>query len=112
VGEPFEQEINLLHARVCSGLGDPTRVVILYALADGPKCVNELVEALGVSQPNVSRHLKILRERSLVISERNGQAVFYSLADKRLIEALDLLRDVLKGILAQEANLLKKIRAA
>jgi ArsR family transcriptional regulator len=93
-------------------LSDPTRVVILYALAGGPKCVNELAAALSISQPNISRHLKVLRERSLVTTERNGQAVIYSLADERLIKALDLLRDVLKEILDREAKLLKQLKAA
>ena len=62
----LEQEIDLLHAHICEGLGDPKRVLILYLLADGPCNVSELTEALGVSQPTVSHHLKVLRDRGLV----------------------------------------------
>jgi DNA-binding transcriptional ArsR family regulator len=107
--ERLEQEINLLHARVCSGLADPTRVMILYALAEEPRYVGELTEELGLPQPTVSRHLKILRDRSLVKSERSGASVFYSLTDKRVIEALDLLRAVLHGILTQQAELIEAL---
>lgn len=104
--ERLEQEINLLHARVCSALADPTRILLLYALAEGPKYVGELAEELDLPQPTVSRHLKILRERPLVTAERNGSSVYYSLSDSRIIEALDLLRAVLHGILAQQVELI------
>ena len=104
--ERLEQEIDLLHERVCSALADPTRILILYALADGPKYVGELAEELRLPQPTVSRHLKILRDRPLVKSERDGASVYYSLTDHRVIEALDLLRSVLHGILARQAELI------
>jgi DNA-binding transcriptional ArsR family regulator len=107
--EKLEREINLLHARVCSGLADPTRILILYSLANGPKYVGELADELGIPQPTISRHLKVLRERSLVTSERSGAAVYYTLTDQRLIEALDLLRNVLHGILAQQAGLIEAL---
>jgi len=101
----LEQEITLLHNRVCYGVADPKRVLILYALAGGPLCVNELAERLGLPQPAVSRHLRILRERGLVLTERKGPAIYYALADRRLIQAMDLLRAVLATQLAAEADL-------
>lgn len=103
--ESLEQEVNLLHAHVCQALADPKRILILYALANEPKYVSELADSLGIPQPTVSRHLKVLRERSLVTTERDGAAVYYSLTDKRVIEALDLLRAVLADALAQRAQL-------
>jgi DNA-binding transcriptional ArsR family regulator len=103
--ERLEQEVNLLHAHICQGLADSKRILILYALADKPKYVSELAEILDIPQPTVSRHLKVLRERSLVISERDGAAVYYSLTDERVIKALDLLRSVLADILSQQAQL-------
>jgi ArsR family transcriptional regulator len=103
--ERLEQEINLLHAHVCQALADPKRILILYALADQPRYVSELADVLNVPQSTVSRHLKILRERSLVATERDGAAVYYSLTDKRVIKALDLLRDILGNVLTQQAQL-------
>jgi len=107
--ERLEQEVNLLHAHVCQALADPKRILILYALADGPQYVSELAESLDIPQPTVSRHLKVLRERSLVTTERDGAAVYYSLTDKRVVEALDLLRAVLGDILTQQAQLVQAL---
>ena len=101
----FEQEINNLHAEICAGLADPKRILILYALSQGTYTVKELVDLLGWSQPVVSRHLKVLRERSMVIAARQGASVEYRLADERLIQALDLLRAVLRNNLAHRALL-------
>ncbi|MGD2253894.1 MAG: metalloregulator ArsR/SmtB family transcription factor [Anaerolineales bacterium] len=101
----FEQEIHRLHSRLCAGLADPKRVLLLYALSESSRSVTELAEALQLPQPSASRHLKILRERGLVIAERQGQSVFYKLFDRRILQALDLMRDVLADILATQASL-------
>jgi DNA-binding transcriptional ArsR family regulator len=101
----LEQEVNQLHAEICAGLADPKRILILYALHEKPLSVNELVELLELSQPMVSRHLKILRERGMVSTNRMGATVEYSLSDERLIQALDLLRTVLASKLKNQAAL-------
>ena len=101
----LEQEVNQLHAEICAGLADPKRILILYALHEKPCNVNELVELLDLSQPMVSRHLKVLRERGMVTTNRFGATVEYSLADERLIQALDLLRAVLASKLMNQAAL-------
>ena len=98
-------EINQLHANICGALADPSRILILYLLSEGPLNVNALVEKLDLPQPTVSRHLKVLRERGLVTAERDGQSVFYNLADVRVIHALDLLRTVLGERLSKQATL-------
>jgi len=103
----LEQDVNLIHAHICQALADPKRILILYALSEGPKYVSELADHLDIPQPTVSRHLKILRERSLVTSERDGATVYYSLTDQRVIEALDLLRAVLTDMLSQQAKLMQ-----
>jgi DNA-binding transcriptional ArsR family regulator len=103
--EGLEREVSLLHANICQALSDPKRILILYALRDRPMHVNEIAEALHVPQPTASRHLKILRERHLVATEREGASVLYSLADERAIAALDILRAVLLGTLAQQGEL-------
>ena len=67
--------------------------------------MSELGEAIETPQSSVSRHLKVLRERRLVNAEREGATVRYSLADERVIDALETLRAVLMGVLAQQAEL-------
>jgi ArsR family transcriptional regulator, zinc-responsive transcriptional repressor len=62
-------------------LGNPLRLAIVTELGRGPRCVHDLVEALGASQPLVSQHLRVLRAANLVATERRGREVAYALAD-------------------------------
>jgi DNA-binding transcriptional ArsR family regulator len=105
VDQTLIEEVNLLHAQMCQALADPTRILILYFLTDGPRYVTELAEMLDVSQPTVSRHLKVLRDRGLVTATREGNTVHYALRDDRVIQALDLLRAVMTDRLAERAKL-------
>ena len=101
----LETEILQLHAEICAGLADPNRIMILYTLSQGPRNVTEIYSELDMAQPLVSRHLKVLRERGMVTTERRGTVVVYSLADERLIQALDLLRAVMHDNLTKRAEL-------
>ena len=103
--QPLDAEVQLLHAQICQALADPTRILLLYQLADGPKNVGELASALDLSQPTVSRHLKILRDRGMAATERSGTTITYSLTDARVIQALDLMRAVLADNLMQQSAL-------
>lgn len=102
------QEINQLHARICSAISEPNRILLIYAVAEEPRSVNSLSEVVGISQSAASRHLKVLRERGLIMAQRDGAQVIYSLADSRFIQALDLLRDVMLDQLSQQADLIKQ----
>lgn len=81
-------------ADLCFALADPKRIGIIHALEKHPYNVNELTLELGIPQPMTSRHLRILRERGLVHSTRHGVSVTYALSDPRLIEALELLKEI------------------
>jgi len=107
--ESIKLEAGLLHENVCQALADPKRIVILYALADHPHNVTEIAEVLEVPQPTASRHLRILRERSLVTGSREGTQVVYSLRDSRIIEALDLMRDMVMRVLRERGRLAETI---
>ncbi len=103
----LKQEIIQLEADFCAALSEPTRILILYALNEKPLHVTELTNELGVSQPTVSRHLKVLRDRGLVFTERRGTVITYHLADQRIIQAMDLLRAAMRERLTQQANLME-----
>ncbi len=109
IDTPLTQEITALHAGICSALADPSRILILYALHEKPRNVGELAEALGITQPTASRHLNVLRERGMVIAHREGQSVLYSIADERVLQALDLLRSVLATKLKNQAALAENV---
>ena len=101
----LREELNRLHAQVCSALADPNRILILYILSEKPQSVTELMQKMELSQPSVSRHLKMLREQNMVTSHREGQSIIYSLRDPRVIEALDLLRKMMADSLESQAAL-------
>ena len=109
---PPSTEINNLHAHICSAVSDPTRILLLYALADGPCNVTQLTEALGQPQSTVSRHLAILRGAGLVWAERSGRQVVYALSDDRVIQALELMRSILADRVIKHADLLSETDAA
>lgn len=104
---PSLDELTLLHATVCQALGDPKRLQILYALAEQPRNVSSLAQALDTPQPTVSRHLQVLRDRQLVAAERAGVSVVYRLAEPRLIGVLDTMRSILRDTLARQAGALR-----
>lgn len=112
VSKTLVQEITQLEADFCSALSDPTRLLILCTLADGPRNVTDLSNELNVIQPTTSRHLKVLRERGLVYTVRNGSSITYHLGDQRLIQALDLLRAVMRDRMAYRASLVDGTKAA
>ena len=106
------EEITQLHAEICSALADSRRIMLLYALSDKPRNVSELAEYIGISQPAASRHLKILRDRGLVIAERQGPSMEYYLSDERLIEALNMIRDILSDRLTYQARLIEDSKSS
>lgn len=108
ISQTLAQEVSQMEADLCSAFVDPTRILILYALDERPRNVTELTLELQITQPAASRHLKVLRDRGLVVAERQGTTVTYHLSDQRLIEALDLLRSVLRDRIAHRASLMEK----
>lgn len=103
---PQLDELNLLHAHICTALGDPKRIQMMYVLHEKPRHVTALAEELDLPQPTVSRHLQVLRQRSLVLTEREGTAVIYRLADPRIITILDTMRQLLRDALERQASVL------
>jgi len=101
----LKSEIYELHARLCKALADPKRLLIINALRDGSKSVGELTGELDLSQSNVSQHLAVLRERGVVVAERDGNNVYYSLSDPRVLDALDLLRQVMASQLDRRTQM-------
>lgn len=91
---PMDQDRAADLALRFKALADPARLRLLSMIAaheSGEACVCDLTEPLGLSQPTVSHHLKVLREGGLVTGERRGTWVHYRLVPG----ALDSLRDVL-----------------
>ena len=79
------------------GIGNASRYNIVQALFKGPKTVGELVKIVKMSQPAVSQHLKILKESGIVVDERQGQEIVYSLNSEHVLTLLkNLVTEVSK----------------
>ena len=72
---------------------DPTRLKVIEVLLGGARCVGDLTELLGMSQPAVSHHLRLLRQLRLVKTSRLGKKVVYSLADEHIRQLFDTCRE-------------------
>jgi len=90
-------------ADLVKSMADETRLTILSMLQDGEMCVCELMEALPVSQPAVSHHLRILRQAGLITDRRQGKWIFYSLSP----EAIESTAQLLDRMLFQPARQLQ-----
>ena len=109
VNQLLKEEVIQLEADFCAALSDPTRIFILYALNERSLNVTELTNELSLPQPTVSRHLKVLRERGLVLTQRRGTVITYRLADDRVVQAMDLLRSAMRARLTQRASLVNEL---
>jgi DNA-binding transcriptional ArsR family regulator len=104
-------EILILQAEVLKTLAHPRRLEILHRLAEGPVEVGRLADELGLSQPNVSQHLAVLRGAGVVDAERTGREVRYRLSDPDVMRACGLMRGVLERRLSRLAQLSQRAAA-
>lgn len=95
---PIAEQLAELIAQRFRVLGDPTRIRLLDALRDGPATVGELVEQLGCSQQNVSKHLAVLHGAGVVTRTKRGTFVDYAIADEGVFT---LCEDVCGGLRQQ-----------
>ena len=86
-----------LHADIFKILANPKRLEIIHLIRDRELTVSELEEMLDMRQANISQHLMVLRENNLVRTRREGTRIYYSLADLKILEASDLIREVLQN---------------
>lgn len=88
-------KLDELHAEVCKVFTHPTRVCILDLLREGEETVGDLAEAMDLAQPNVSQHLTVMRRAGVVTRRKEGNNAYYRLTDTRVLEAFDIIREVL-----------------
>lgn len=86
-------------------LSDPMRLRILQLLEGGEMSVGAITEEAGATQPNVSKHLKILQEAGLVGRRQEGNTVYYSIADPKVFALCDLVCSSLQERIAAHASI-------
>ena len=86
-------------------LSESIRLKLINLLRDGEMSVTDLTASLQTSQPNVSKHLKILAESGILRREQRGNTVYYSIADQNIFRLCDLVCGSLGETLKEQANL-------
>jgi rhodanese-related sulfurtransferase/DNA-binding transcriptional ArsR family regulator len=97
----FKQRLFEQFAKVGKALSSPGRLEILEFLAQSEKSVENLTTLTGLSFANTSQHLQQLRHAGMVSARKEGQRVFYSLADEATIDLLNMLRGIAEKNLAE-----------
>ena len=91
-------------ARVFRALSVPSRLHILHSLKSGEQHVGGLVESLGLTQANVSKHLRVLKETGLVVDRQEGSRVFYSHAGPFVYELCEVVCEGIAPMLVERAR--------
>ncbi len=103
-----KNEFYNLHADICKTISNPRRQAIINALREGEVKVNDLVKKTGIPQANLSQHLSLLRAKAVVNTKKEGNNVYYSISNPKIIKAYDLIGEVLLEELANKNKLIKK----
>jgi len=100
-----DRSLYALHASICQTLAHPKRLEVIDRLRGGEMSVTGLAEVLEISQPNLSQHLTLMKQKGIVTTRRKGLNVYYRLASPKIVKACDLMREVLVEHLESSAAL-------
>ncbi len=102
----MDKEFYRRHANMCAVFAHPLRLELLQLLHEHGECsVGDLVEATGIRMANLSQHLAIMRSTNIVLARKEGVNVYYRLADSRIIQAFNLITEVMLSQMAHEEEL-------
>jgi len=85
-------------ARALKAISHPLRLKILCVVGGHEVCVQDIVEAVGTSQSNISQHLAILRDKGVLTTRKDANRVYYRVADQRTLQLIVMMREVFCGI--------------
>jgi ArsR family transcriptional regulator len=104
------EKIFELHADVCKVFSNSKRLEILNTLRDKEMTASELIEAIGLSKANLSQHMSILKSKGVVVSRREGVNIYYRISDSKIIQACDLMREVLLEQFKEKGKMVATLR--
>jgi len=100
----MDADFYCMHSELCKTLANDKRQMILGALRTDELSVGQLVERTGIQQANLSQHLSIMRAHGVVRTRREGTRIFYSIANPKLIQAFDLITEVMQESAGERAQ--------
>ncbi len=102
----MEDQIYGYHAEMCKVFSHPKRLELINTLRDQEMSAGDLSRRLGLSKANLSQHLGMMRERHILVARKEGNVVYYRIANARLLQAFDMLREMLFEQIRQDAALI------
>lgn len=103
----MEDQIYAYHAEMCQVLSHPKRLEVINVLRDGEMSVTELSQKLGLTVGNLSQHLSMMKERHVLLTRKEGNMVYYRIANPKLIRCFDMMREMLFEQIRQDAALIE-----
>ena len=88
-------------SRVLKSIAHPLRLKIRCVVGDQESCVQEIVEAVGTSQSNISQHLAILRDKEVLLTRKDANRVYYRVGDPRILQLVGMMREVFCGFITK-----------
>ena len=99
----MEKQLYVIHAEMCKVFSNPTRLEILNLLRKGELSVTVLTKMTKLSQANVSQHLAIMKYKGIITATRRGKNIYYKLTNPKIIQAFDIIREILRERLRRGA---------
>lgn len=99
-----DAEFYCLHSDICKTLANEKRQMILGCLRDDELTVSQMQDRTRIPQATLSQHLSLLRSRGVVRSRREGNRAYYSIANPKIIQAFDLITEVMLESLDQQKD--------
>jgi DNA-binding transcriptional ArsR family regulator len=96
-----------LQSGFCSTFSSPRRLEIMSVLRDRELTVSEILERMQISKTNLSQHLSVMKNQGVLESRREGQHVFYYIANRKILQAYDLIQEVLVELMDKKLSTLK-----
>lgn len=102
-----EERIFAYHAEMCQVFSHPKRLEVIDVLRNGEMSVSDLAQRLGLAQGNLSQHLSMMKDRRILLSRKEGNMVYYRIANPKLIRCFDMMREMLFEQIRQDASLIR-----
>lgn len=99
------EKIYELQADICKIFSNAKRMEIINVLKDREVSASDLIEKIGLSKANLSQHMGVLRSKGVVLARREGVNVYYRIANPKIIQACDLMREVLLEQLREKGKM-------
>jgi len=104
------EKIFEIQADICKVFTNAKRLEILNTLMDKEMTASELIKKIGLSKANLSQHMSILKSKGVVLSRREGVNIYYRISNPKIIQACDLMREVLLEQLQEKGKMVANLR--